>query len=198
MKFVKVKSQKDGTIYYGMLIDNETDLKIFLNEKAADLTEAYQEAKGCNGNGHLSTLAMVVGSTVLKIENRQTFVDDVMAYCPTLLKPYIDSYNRYGGFYAWQNSDRWTKRFKFAGFTPMIEGVFEKMYSELLDLIEKNSTEFPNTPKYEKSDISIKRWEEGRHYYARVGTIDVEIDGVRKWNTYEYAYKMAEKFLDKL
>jgi len=65
------------------------------------------------------------------------------------------------------------------------------MFLTLLETFEKEDTEFPKVNEYSEKDISVKKWDGGTHYYARVGDWDVEIDGKRKWNTYEYAYQMA-------
>lgn len=52
---------------------------------------------------------------------------------------------------------------------------------------------------YSKADIKINKWYGGRHYYAKVGGIDV-VDqyGSCKWNTEQYAYDMAITFMNKL
>lgn len=53
--------------------------------------------------------------------------------------------------------------------------------------------------KYSRSDIKTNKWWGGKHYYAKVGKIDVVDDyGNCKWNTEQYAYDMAVKFMDKL
>lgn len=59
--------------------------------------------------------------------------------------------------------------------------------------------EFVEGFKYSKSDIKIKRFLRGNHYYAKIGDIDV-IDeyGNGKWNTVERAEEVANKFLLKL
>jgi len=61
--------------------------------------------------------------------------------------------------------------------------------------IEKDSKQ----EKYTEKDIKISRWEGGRHYYAKVGNIQVkdEFDNI-KWSSYDIAYTYALEFLKKL
>ena len=61
---------------------------------------------------------------------------------------------------------------------------------ETLETLESDRMIFPSNHK-----ISITQWEGGKHWYAKVGNTEVVVDGERKWNTYEYAEKMANKFL---
>jgi len=45
--------------------------------------------------------------------------------------------------------------------------------------------------------ITISRWPNGRHYYARVDGEDVVIDGRMKWDTYGAAEKAAERWMQR-
>ena len=49
-------------------------------------------------------------------------------------------------------------------------------------------------PNYTLDDIKIKRWDGGKHYYAKIGNMEVVIDGINKWNTPQRAREMAEQF----
>ena len=52
---------------------------------------------------------------------------------------------------------------------------------------------------YSEKDIRIKKWDGGKHYYAFIDNIEVkDDDGDIKWNTYDFAYKMAIKKLKEL
>jgi len=53
--------------------------------------------------------------------------------------------------------------------------------------------------KYIKDDIKITRWRNGKHFYAKIGHIDVidEFDNV-KWNTEKKAKDVAIKYMEKL
>jgi len=64
------------------------------------------------------------------------------------------------------------------------------------DLDEKDIIEYITT--YTESDIDIFRWNNGNHFYAKVGRFDVVIDGVVKWNTTEEAMRNAIIYLKQL
>jgi len=44
-------------------------------------------------------------------------------------------------------------------------------------------------------EIKISKWPGGKHWYAKIGNIDVVVNGNQKWNTYELAEKNAKEFL---
>lgn len=46
-------------------------------------------------------------------------------------------------------------------------------------------------PNFKKSDIKIKQFEGGEHYYAYVGDMQVRDGGRLKWNSHEEAYNKA-------
>lgn len=52
-------------------------------------------------------------------------------------------------------------------------------------------------PKYTEKDIKIIQWENGKHYYAKIGNIDV-VDKMnnQKWNTKKRAQEIANEFLE--
>lgn len=67
---------------------------------------------------------------------------------------------------------------------------------EIVETVEKEQMIYPH---YSKSDIEIKKFENGKHYYAFIGKLEVvDEDGNKKWNTYEYAEKMAIDYLNNL
>jgi len=51
---------------------------------------------------------------------------------------------------------------------------------------------------YTLEDIRVSKWFQGNHWYAKVGLIDVVVDGEMKWNTMEAAQRNAEEFLKSL
>ncbi len=44
-------------------------------------------------------------------------------------------------------------------------------------------------------EIKVTKWPNGTHYYAKVGSRDVFLGAVEKWDTFDEAYKAAEKFV---
>ena len=57
--------------------------------------------------------------------------------------------------------------------------------------LRKKELEFP---RYHDSDIRIKRFDDGKHYYAYIGDIQVRDGDVLKWDTYDEAYMQAKKY----
>ena len=49
-------------------------------------------------------------------------------------------------------------------------------------------------PHYYTSDIRIKRFDDGKHYYAYIGDTQVKDGDVLKWDTYDEAYDHAKQF----
>lgn len=47
-----------------------------------------------------------------------------------------------------------------------------------------------------RRNIDIKRWQGGRHYYAKVGLLDVVVDGKNKWGSYTEAERATNEFLE--
>lgn len=93
----------------------------------------------------------------------------------------------------------------------MIEGQIKALEDGNVLVINQNMGYFPiydsmeyriiseNDSKFTKEHIKINKWFGGRHYYAKVGIFDViDEDGNVKWNTEQYAYEQALKFLQKL
>lgn len=50
-------------------------------------------------------------------------------------------------------------------------------------------------PEFTDADIKIIQWRGGKHYYAKVGGIDVVWEGEQKWNTRRAAREAAKNFL---
>lgn len=73
---------------------------------------------------------------------------------------------------------------------------------EIVEVQQRSELKYPCS--YTEDDIRVFRWRQGIynkagiHYYAKVGEIDVEIDGHIKWWTYEEAHQKALEFLEKL
>lgn len=54
-------------------------------------------------------------------------------------------------------------------------------------------------PFYTESDIRVKRFREGEHYYAKIDYIDVvDKEGCQKWDTFNEAYSAAKEYLKTL
>ena len=61
---------------------------------------------------------------------------------------------------------------------------------------ETNEFKFP---KYFETDIKIMQWQGGKHWYAKIGSIDVVDEfGNQKWSSYSTAKEVAQKYLNDL
>lgn len=60
-----------------------------------------------------------------------------------------------------------------------------------IGFVRKETLEFP---RYYDTDIQIKRFDDGKHYYAYIGDTQVRDGDVLKWTTYEEAYRQAQKY----
>jgi Mg2+ and Co2+ transporter CorA len=69
---------------------------------------------------------------------------------------------------------------------------------EIIEEVEKSSITYIN-PYYTLDDIKVLTYPGGKHYYAKVGKIDVTDDyGNQKWNTADSAQYFAKQFYEKL
>lgn len=51
-------------------------------------------------------------------------------------------------------------------------------------------------PQFKKSELRIKKFPGGIHYYAYIGDLQLRDNDTIKWNTYEEAYDYAKQFLE--
>jgi len=72
------------------------------------------------------------------------------------------------------------------------------MEYEVLKTSENNVLVWPSE-KYTKSDINVFRWPGGKHYYAKVGNVEViSLDGQSKWSDVKEAERQASLFLRRI
>lgn len=65
----------------------------------------------------------------------------------------------------------------------------------VIESIYKEEMVYPN---YCETDINITQWKGGKHFYAKIGNLDVVIDDEQKWDTYKEAYNNAKLYLKEL
>lgn len=66
-------------------------------------------------------------------------------------------------------------------------------YFSAHDIVELQVVKFNVWPD---TAVKVTRWPKGNHYYAKVGSLNVVVDGIQKWNTPEAAYEAAFKFME--
>jgi hypothetical protein len=173
------------------LIDNYDSLKEFLELRTKSLVGSYFYIKKVRASGktcHFSNPQHVMLETRFLVENiKETKNKSLADDCKILdefTTAYVKFFINYGSFVV---SPNWAFR--------DIDNTFE-----ILDKIESKFFIFPeDKKKLTSKDISVTKWPEGKHWYAKVGSHCVINDiGESKWNSYNQAQIEAEKFLDKI
>jgi hypothetical protein len=172
-------------IQWGWLIDNTLSLMEFIEIKqkrqAVDYFKAKKEAiknEHCIESGTCAINWLFTIKKAFSENKKTTIIDDFYLMHDEFIKPIIETYKETGGLFVWSNL------FAFAptgGYTYLKE-------------ITKSKLIFPGTT-YSKEDIRIIQWRGGKHWYAKIGNYDVEINNNSKWDTYNSAYKAACNYL---
>lgn len=70
-------------------------------------------------------------------------------------------------------------------------------YTEIVEHYYSDVLTFPHE-KYTLDDVRFIMWDGGKHWYAKIGNIDiVDDDSNQKWNTKEEAIEAAKNFINK-
>lgn len=64
------------------------------------------------------------------------------------------------------------------------------------DIWEEETWERSHMVFPDSDEIKILQWPQGTHWYAKIGNVDVVIDGEEKWDTYDEADVAAKRFVD--
>lgn len=71
-------------------------------------------------------------------------------------------------------------------------------YTEIIEHYYSDTLSFP-TEKYTFDDVRYIQWDGGRHWYAKIGKLDiVDSNGNQKWNTKAEAEQAAKEYFNKL
>lgn len=204
MKYLQIKSDSD--IHWALLIDNQSDFDLFLKDRAKELYKTYKTArehiKKYGDLSHSTRMAYLIGMALEKENcNRKNIFDDLLIIDKIFLTPFIDVFNTEKKILVWQSINKWDHE-KYAGFMPYSAFINHPLKLEVIKEIEKDELIFPTEKeferKYTEKDITINKWPEGKHYYAKIKDKDVIVKNKNKWNTYEYAYENAKKYLNQL
>lgn len=110
-------------------------------------------------------------------------------------------------FYVWEIADKLQKlatdpRIDMfnKGYKIMIpsNGIVTVIFSpdgEIIEEFESDKIEFPIIKKPSYKDVRIMQWPGGKHWYAKIGNIDVVVDGEQKWNSHREAELAAQKYI---
>ena len=189
MKYIFVLAQIKkcpSVIQWGWLVNSQEALERFIEIKVNGLTKEYMQMKTMEkpGSHYASEVQWGIDFTLhyydqnSKNKKRTSIIDDSNILHNKFIEPVIKLYLRDGALLAWQNM------FSLAP----ISGY------KYLKTITKDTLKFPET-SYTEKDIKITQWKGGTHYYAKVGSTEIEHNGEKKFNTYEEANKYAKKFI---
>lgn len=71
-------------------------------------------------------------------------------------------------------------------------------YTEVIEHYYSDTLSFP-TEKYTIDDVRYIQWDGGRHWYAKIGKLDIVDDnGNQKWNTKAEAEQAVKQYFEKL
>lgn len=181
LKFQKVKDSRIGLEYDWLLvIENEDDLWNYHETTFGPMVESAWDnlLQVKNGKAHINTdLGFIinfrtksVGDSLLV--NTAKVLDDIHFSRLNLVKKYGKIFiNKRGGY-----------------FTPHKDII---VTDEIL--LKNKGFRFP---EYKESDIKLRQWKGGTHWYAKIGNIDVvDEDGNVKWDTLQEARIKAKEFL---
>ena len=180
---MKTANIKDYNQYYRgyILIENMTDLIDFRNEvtnglikeSAKDLVRRSQDADSGKHVPH-ATDAITIGTEMLTNISGQ----GVLYSQAKMMGSYLNEQDRLA----------------LSGKRIAINPINKVSYFNLSDSAEIEI--ISQSVEYTKDDIKVYKWETGSHYYAKIGLMDVVVDGEQKWNARWVAQKKAEEFLE--
>jgi len=162
-----------------LLIDNTKSFFNFIELRSKSLVEKYWKLKDMNKTrfGHLSDGDMIAIEQLLCFcsKERKNIVDDCFLISD-LMKGYFNIFLREGKFVVSPNMS------------------FRNMDNSFIitEQIERKNLIFPISSE---KDIRIIKWNNGRHYYAKIGNQDVVWKRKQKWDSYEEAFVCAKFYL---
>jgi hypothetical protein len=174
-----------SVVQWGWLVNNTESLMEFMKLKDKKHVKGYLRAKKADMNKqHPSDMLSSGIHWLFRInppkKERPTVVDDLLHMHDEFMTPVIKVFKEYGELLAWNN---------LFSFAPT--GGYK-----YLRIITKSILIFPEIT-YTEKDIRIIQWKGGTHWYAKIGNIDVEINGESKWSTWKEANNNAKKYLKK-
>jgi len=180
-KFIKIKANylgdKDNT-YWALLVENMIDLFRYFEAKNPQLVKAYFEIKKKKSFGHcIGNEQVAVETLFIADNNSKTVADDIIIISDTFSKPKIREII---------NGNKLIINPSGIGFCR-----FDEKYHTILQTIESDDFNFPCNVDYD--DIIVKQWQNGKHWYVRVGQYDLP----DKYFSYELGFKAGKEYLER-
>lgn len=73
---------------------------------------------------------------------------------------------------------------------------FDESCSVICDEVYKETMIFPDIDRPSIEDVNFMVWDGGKHWYAKIGKLDVVVNGEQKWNTKEEAINAAKIYIN--
>src|SRR4030042_4689657 len=128
-------------------------------------------------------LSVEVALTYNRRKNEKTVIDDCFCISDKLLSSYSHYFFDNGIIFITEQG----------AIRPLVGSDYEIIKQE-----NRSVLVWPSQ-KYTSKDINIIRWLNGKHYYAKIGNIDVVGEGeLKKWVDVKEAERQAKLFLDKI
>ena len=181
MRYLHIKDDFGDKYHWKLVLENLKDLRKYMPHRVEFVTKGvkdYYESK--YNNLHYKTTISAYIAQMKQISDNQLSVDDII---DKAINEYYTNIQKFinDGSTVYINSSQ--------GILPLKEDV------EFDDEVESDGffeLQFKNT------DIKTLKWEDGGHYYCKIGNYDVVIDNEQKWNTEKEAIVAGEIFLKQL
>ncbi len=128
-----------------------------------------------NGENHANSLAYAIGT--YGANRKLNAIEATQSFRVAVLSNQLDVLLKYHEIYINRNG----------GYHPNTSG--RKDYSQF---VRRKRLIFP---EYKESDIRIKQFTGGEHWYAYIGDLQIKDGDIIKWNTYEEAYRKAKELI---
>lgn len=179
--FLLIKNKEVGReSWWACKIATVDEFEAFLKIRSDSLLKSYNRVKQLANDGtigHRTQEEACIELILNAAKNRCSILDDIKIYTEKFLSGYIERFTEGKTLLINRNF----------GFTILSNSI------KILDTKHLKGWLFPDHRKFEQK-IKITHWPEGKHYYAKVGTLDVVINGEQKWNSEDMAMKKAHEF----
>lgn len=177
--FVFLKNKNYGQGGWWLKIKNYDELLNYhqqTNKKYDDVLHNFLVAKEAgNGMVHMDYLTYAICLSAK--EERKNIIKTINNFASEVFRNQLDSLREYGVLYI--NS-------KGGYCFPYNDDLVE------LQFVKRETLDFPD---YKEDEIKITRFPLGKHFYVKIGDLEIIENGKCKWNTYERAYEVALKYI---
>ena len=175
-KFAHIKyNYLRGETAWQLLVEDVTDLLRYMEvTSGADVKDYFELKRRTKKRIHLNTKLEMFRSLITSCKTeRKTCIDDLNIISDTIFKPKLKAIlrgkklliNSVGGW-CWLDNER----------------------MEVLEIITNDKFVYPY---YSEKDIKINRWENGTHWYVRIGNYDMP----EKFIEYDDAKEAGRKYI---